>query len=572
MLRSRVLKLLGAFVVMSFWAALTSGTEVNKSSAESLGLTTVYATEPLALLDETFSPFVRESLFTSLAPPNVIVEDLLREPVAEPVITMLAAPDNTLSTGTVRALVINIQLANGSVADRGLLAPGYQAGADQLRQMSRGMIEVQVDYLDRNVVVDVPDCSDTSRYTIATKAMEQAATELNLDNYRFISYVVPQSLGCKFAGLGQKPGRSTWNVGKSTGLSGNVIDHEWGHNLSLDHSNALRCSVNNVPVQFASRALRDQGACVSVEYSGQYSVMGTGNDGTITFLERLQVGWLREAEFQSAYQGTYTLNFDGAPALLMLQNSEGDLFMIEYGRGPTPRYSCGALDDFAKQCIPGPFPNGVIVHFVSEYKTVSYTPGGYSVTSFVLDMNPSTPHVLDAVLQAGQSFVDPTGSLQIDVTSVGAGSATVNVRGVPFRPSMPTVFRVTPQATLGLVDVIWTAVVAASPVTHYELQISSQSDFAESTTTKVGITGTTSTVTIPGAGYGKNYWLQVAAINTGGLSDFAQATTTVNWIKPNMSAIARAGGACTSLGTRIRSGTTKLVCKQIGTKLVWRKG
>lgn len=334
----------------------------------------------------------------------------------------------------------------------------------------------------------------------------------------------------------------------------------------------MRCSVNNVPVQFASRALRDQGACVSVEYSGQYSVMGTGNDGTITFLERLQVGWLREAEFQSAYQGTYTLNFDGAPALLMLQNSEGDLFMIEYGRAPTPTSGGRSYDWFTKQWINGPFVNGVIVHFVSEYKTGSYTPSGYLVTSFVLDMNPSTPHVLDAVLQAGQSFVDPTGSLQIDVTSVGDGSATVNVRGVPFRPNMPTVFRVTPQETLGLVDVIWTAVVAASPVTHYELQISSQSDFTESTTTKVGITGTTSTVAIPGAGYGKNYWLQVAAINAGGLSDFAQATTTVNWIKPDLSTTAKVGGACTSVGARTRSGTTKLICKKIGTKLVWRKG
>lgn len=574
----RVLKWLGAFVVLGFCAALASGNAVSKSSREPTSSTVISEPIWLAALNETYSPSMGTSTFSPLRPGTEIVEDLSREPMAEPMLTTMAAPANTVSTGTVRALIINIQLANGSVADRGLLAPGYQAGVDQLEQMSRGMIDVQVDYFGRNLVVDVPDCSLTSLDTIATKAMEQAATELNLDNYRFISYVLPHSLGCDFAGRGQMPGRSTWNIDFTSSLYPKGIAHEWGHNLSLFHSNAMRCSVNNVPVQFASRLLRGQGACVSVEYSGSYSIMGSGDAGTITFLERFQVGWLRDGEFQTAYQGTYTLNFDAAPALLMLQNNEGDLFMIEYGRAPSVSAFSNRYDWFTKAMASGPFVNGVIVHYVSEYKTVSIastgttTPSGYSVTSYVLDMNPSTPHVLDAALQAGQSFVDPTGTLQIDVTSVGDTSAVVNVRGVPFRPNMPTDFVVTQQATLGLVDVAWTAVVATSPVTHYELQISSQSDFAESTTTKVGITGTTSSVAIPGAKYNKEYWVRVAAVNAGGLSDFAQASTAIKWIKPTKSRTAKVGGSCSLTGARTTSGNTKLVCKKVGNKLVWKKG
>lgn len=530
------------------------------------------ASTRLAVSDKTYSPLLSQMAFSPLEAETIITEDFSRGSAAEPVFTKLVAPANTLSTGTVRALVINIHLPNGAGANRELLAPGYQAGADQIKQMSRGLLEIQVDYFGRNVVVDVPDCSSTSTNTIATKALEQATIELDLDDYRFISFVIPQSLGCTFAGLAYTSSRNSWNVSDGRGFQAGTVAHEWGHNLSLDHSNAMRCSVNNAPMQFATRVLRGQGACTSVESSGAYSRMGSGNAGTITFLERLQLGWLREGEFVTAYQGTYTLNFDGAPALLMLQNSEGDIFMIEYGRATTPPSGTSRYDWFTKQLIPGPFVNGVIVHYLSEYKIVSTTPGGYKITSFVLDMNPSTSHVLDALLRAGQSFIDPTGSLQIDVASVGEYSATVNVRGIPFRPSAPTGFVVTQQSTLGVIDVSWAPVVATAPVIHYEIQISKQSDFAEGATTKFGIVGTISPVAIPNAEYGKYYFVRVAAVNAGGLSDFAQTSTLANWTKPVKNMTNKVGGACTPNGSRVKQGQIKLICKTVGGKLIWKRG
>ena len=312
--------------------------------------------------------------FSPLESKNIIIEDFSRGPVAEPVFTKLVAPANTISTGTVRALVINIQLANGSAASREILAPGYQAGADQIKQMSRGLTEIQIDYFGRNVVVDVPDCSAASTDIIATTANVQAATEVDLDLYRFISYVIPKNLRCTFAGLAYRSSRNSWNVADGLGFQAGTVAHEWGHNLSLDHSNAMKCQINNAPTQFASRDLRGQGVCTLAEYGGAYSRMGSGNAGTITFLERLQLGWLREGEFQTSYQGTYTLNFDAAPALLMLQNSEGDLFMIEYGDVSTPPILSQRYDWFTKQFISGPFVNGVIVHYLSEYKKSSTTP------------------------------------------------------------------------------------------------------------------------------------------------------------------------------------------------------
>lgn len=97
---------------------------------------------------------------------------------------------------------------------------------------------------------------------------------------------------------------------------------------------------------------------------------------------------------------------------------------------------------------------------------------------------------------------------------------------------MPTGFLVTAQATLGLVKVAWTAVVATTPVTHYQLQISSHSDFTDSTTTTFQIKGTTGRVTIPGAKYSKDYWAQVAAVSAEYMSDFAQENMSYGWSNP----------------------------------------
>ena len=110
------------------------------------------------------------------------------------------------------------------------------------------------------------------------------------------------------------------------------------------------------------------------------------------------------------------------------------------------------------------------------------------------------------------------------------------------------------------------------PVIHYEIQISRQSDFAEGTVTKFGIVGTISPVAIPNAEYGKYYFVRVAAINAGGLSDFAQTSTLVNWTKPIKNSAKKLGGACTSNGSRVTQGKIKLVCKTVGGKLIWKRG
>ena len=464
----------------------------------------------------------------SQAAPRPVPEDLTRSPVAEPVFA-LAAPSASVTTGKLRALVINIELPNGTATSRSVISAPYLEGAEWLRLLSRGMMEIQVDFFGTNVVVPVSDCSNASQVSIREAAEQQAKTEIDLDAYRFVSFVLPE-LGCTFAGLGFVGGRRTWNVGKL--LTAGIVVHEWGHNLSLPHLNAMRCSVNNVPIQFASRDLRGQGACVEVEYSGVYSMMGGNDRNGITYRERFQLGWMRPDESRTVNEGTYTLQWDGSPAMLWMQNSEGDLFIAEFVKSPVPIRFSRLYDYFTKSYIDPPYLSGVLVHFVNDYRASTTTGGGYIVASEVLDMNPATSHVLDATLQSGQSFVDATGTIRIDVVATTESSATVNVRGIPFRPNTPqTGFAVNRQPTLGLVDASWVPVVAVSPVTHYELQVSPNSDFRVATTTTFGVTGTSVTMAIPAAAYDTTYYLRVAAANAGGRSEFT-TRLEAKWDKP----------------------------------------
>lgn len=166
---------------------------------------------------------------------------------------------------------------------------------------------------------DMADCSWESTNIIETKAMEQVATELNLDQYRLISFVIPESLNCQFVGYGYAPGRNSVIVGEK--LHAGAVSHEWGHNLGLMHPKFMRCRVNNILVQFASSALRGQGACTSEEGGDMFPRTPYYHLGAVSFLSRFELGWLRE----------------------------GDKFMIEYRRAPSAwEYQCGTYDNIKK--------------------------------------------------------------------------------------------------------------------------------------------------------------------------------------------------------------------------------
>jgi hypothetical protein len=433
------------------------------------------------------------------------------------------APSVEFTTGTHRALVINLVRADGLVAPRDVVTARYLEGAAGMHAMSRGMLTIGVDIFGRDVAVPFTTdiCDQTSAFT--QPVLDEVRRELSTDGYRFISFVLPvrQSDRCRFGGLGQVNGTLTWNAAMldwspESQPAAYVVMHEWGHNLGLWHSNYLQCSVGGQPIALAARAERAAGACKRHEYGGEWSVMGWGLGPVITAGERRHLGWLRDGEQTTVSQATVTLGFDGPVSLAWLQNAEGDLFQVEFVKSGHTRWT---RDYFSNKYMPNAGNPGVLVKFVERAST--------SDTDYVLDTTPQTGILTDAPLKALQSWTDATGSVSVTVLSITENSATVQLNGLAVAPSAVNVTRVAPRADIGTVDLVWEAAPSALRVTRYEVVVYEGAEQREMHV--VTADGLRNAVQIPNAARGSDYWVAVRAINELGVAGPTSAVAPVRW-------------------------------------------
>ncbi|MFM7307476.1 MAG: hypothetical protein ACKO2Q_05810, partial [Actinomycetota bacterium] len=291
------------------------------------------------------------------------------------------------TTGTLRTLVINIGTPTRTPIPRASLVEAYSQASTRVTLMSRGMATVAVEYFGRDV--SVPDVGDVCKNEVELSNAARAivATELSLDVYRSVDYVIPSlpSDNCGWAGKGG--GNQSWNFGYGgQAPSFGTIVHEWGHQYTLPHLRAIRCTKEGRDVHLVDRAGRGAGQCATAEYGGAFSIMGpawANNSAAMTFGERSQVGWLRAGEEQRVHEGVYTLGFDGPLSLLWLQNSEGDVFQIEFVKAFTAPWSHGFMDPFSgawhqSSSTPNYSHPGVMVKYISDFKSDSFGPAGYS--------------------------------------------------------------------------------------------------------------------------------------------------------------------------------------------------
>ena len=432
-------------------------------------------------------------------------------------------------TGELRALVVNVSTPTRTALARDKIVTPYQQAATRVNLMSRGFTTVTVDFFGRDV--QVPDVSNicTEYPTISSAAAEIVAKEVSLALYRSIDYVIPQlsTDQCDWAGRGEIGGRVSWNFGSGgEGPSYGTIVHEWGHQYSLEHLSAIRCAANGQDVVLVDRAGRGAGQCATSEYGGAFSVMGpswANNSVAITFGERSQLGWLRTGEERRVHEGSFTLGYDGPLSLLWLQNAEGDVFQIEFVKSFTGGNTWGFTDPFSRKWLwlrdtPVFTRPGVMVKYLSSYRAVSSAPAGYYAKGFVLDATPETLMSTDAAFRAGQTFTDPTGSLVVEVVSVGENSADVKVRGVPFKPELVKNVGATATDVRGVFDVTFAPAAADAGVTHYEVQVSNNWEFTNPTT--YAVTASPGRVIIPNH---INFWTiyRVAAVSAVGRGEFS---------------------------------------------------
>ena len=440
--------------------------------------------------------------------------------------------------GTLRALVVNVGTPTRAPSARNLLSENYTQASTRIRLMSRGMASVEVDIFGRDVIV--PDVANicTDYVAMSSAARDAIAGEVSLSAYRSVDYILPRIQGemCGWAGRAQLNGNTSWNFGQGDQVpSFGTIVHEWGHQYSLQHLRAIRCTKDGRDVHLVDRAGRAAGQCATAEYGGAFSIMGSSwanNSAALTFGERAQLGWLRDGEERTAYEGTFTLGYDGPLSLLWLQNSEGDLFQIEFVKAFSTDNSHGFINPFTwlwhwLTDTPNFSHPGVMVKYVSQYSAWAGYPAGYSAEGFVIDATPQTILSTDAAFQAGTSFVDPTGSLTVEILSVSDQSAEVRIKGLPFVPNRVQSVQATATETRGVFDVSFEATVADPPVTHYELQVSKNWDFTNPQTFTVS--ASPGRVIIPNH---IDFWtnFRVAAVSTAGRGEFSEASRLV-WSK-----------------------------------------
>jgi hypothetical protein len=192
-----------------------------------------------------------------------------------------------------------------------------------------------------------------------------------------------------------------------------VPTHELGHNYGYGHANYWRGSTGAGSLGHTNGT---GGVLEHQEYGDQFEIMGEGYgsypQGHFGMQAKALFNWIEPAEIVNvATSGVYRVRrFDhinarqlaGTKLALFANNASGDRFWIGYRRAPTNAIYAAAL--------------------TGAYVIWGNTPGSHRI----IDTTPlSVPdgtlaqEILDAPLQVGQSWADPSGTLRITTIAMG---------------------------------------------------------------------------------------------------------------------------------------------------------
>ena len=248
----------------------------------------------------------------------------------------------------------------------------------------------------------------------------------NAKGFNRFMIVMPQ---CGSNSSGERPGRVTWIREKTTYRD--VLTHELGHNLGLDHANSLICRMGKQRITQGTR-------CVAQEYGDLWDAMGiSSRPYSVAVLQRL--GWAGKV-VTATKPGTWRLadaEASGSGIQAVRVKISGRVsYWVEYH-----------TTDVASEKQPGSFEvkgtPGLQIRLDTGRRSLQ-----------ILDAAPGNPHpslyfpdpdLANATLPAGSSFTTPQG-VRITLLSQDASGATVQVQRnkkatAPDAPSITSALR-----------------------------------------------------------------------------------------------------------------------------------
>jgi len=237
-------------------------------------------------------------------------------------------------------------------------------------------------------------------FTCSGSAGSLTMTDKNFDHV--IEYGPARD--CSFSGLGTLGG--SWVRVVDSGFTTRVVAHELGHNLGLSHANNVQCATPDQPWS----------ACATKEYGDWFDLMGGGM--TFGVLQKSLLDWHDPTAISVNTTGEFDLA--EAPAALVIadpvDNSE---YWFEYARQVNrPELPSDRLL-VRRTPIDGARNSNSLLVVKSQDRSYDFTRRVW---------------ITDVGLSAGETFVDPSGRIRVEVLATGE-KARLRVTAPP-RPTL----------------------------------------------------------------------------------------------------------------------------------------
>lgn len=254
--------------------------------------------------------------------------------------------------------------------------------------------------------------ADTGCWGEASAGTDAAqAAGLDLTGYDHVAFVLDSpDRGCWYGGWAYIGGQASVTLWAGDSGTRAVAQHELGHNLGLNHANALVCTAADgrpTPVE------EPGGSCAAQEYGDPFDAMGdTWNQMQFSANYKARLGWIPPSRVTTVTaSGTYTLAPSETPTDqaqdLRVPLPSGEYYDLDL------RQPYGEAWDAKVSRYPA-LMNGVEIRRATDAGTS------------LVDTTPGDGHD-DAALQVGRTFTDAAAGVSVRTESVGPAGAVVRV-------------------------------------------------------------------------------------------------------------------------------------------------